>query len=1165
MALTIIAILCDALNYYFEGKAVYDTPHMVVLCLSLLLINFIEAGVGVYINCYINEHKKSGIPFTYKFSFITCIVEACCFILTLILVVTQQVFILDNGHQIKGNLYIIPFSLDATASIFIISYVISHSQYISVKGAITILTVAIFTAAGYLLDGLMPGYNFSVMFGLAAILLNYLLVKEREILDIKTDEEIRFRKRVQSVISLSDNFEVIFLVNLDNGTYKVARTYSDDRNMTGQDMTGNGHFIEKNRDFIMKRVHPDDREKLLNILSIAFLKDTFLKVPEYTVSYRLLEGRREVWYKLRIRPESSWPSRHKVIIGLFNNDEEYRREKYHELELEKQLARYTLIHNIIGSGSWSFFFDSSKVVYDKVYSNEIVQMFGYKPPLRPDVSYEDITHPDDLEETRKAIFDAIQDPTGKTIVELDHRMKNSDGIYHWYHSSGRILLNEDGSGELLGTNVNIDTIREKNELQKVHEKEYQFMQFRSDIFNYIATQDADTEKFLSFFEKKLLDAADCDQVVYRRADGYVLHTERRGIKLPSVRVCDSCPLYSYISAKSHVQSEFCITDRNYCPPELTLPKVCPVKSLLGRIIYNDAIPKGYIAIHFMHRQKIFNEAERNAMEEIANLLNIGLERIKLRENQQLDFERFRLVHDIVHSGMWSYHFNKNDDIYRTEYSDELYAIIGWEDKHRILTSKDFQNVIHPDDVEKASKAFDAALHDKTGKTGYNSEFRMRNQEGEYHWFRSAGRVIRYQNGYGEFFGTHINIDAEKRREELQHQLVIARNNAEAASAAKTAFLFNMSHDIRTPLNAIIGFTDMALSHKSETNKVDDYLTKVKTSSDYLLTIINDILDMSRIEAGKTQIDEKITCVTEEAEKVAQMNSIAAKEKNIQFVASIADCPHPYVLSDTVHIKQIVVNLLNNAIKYTPTGGTIWYTVHQEKAEKPDEVITHSIVQDNGIGMDPKFIEHIYEPFEREQTTTQSGIQGTGLGMSIVKRLTDLLGGEIAIDSKQGRGTTVSVSFTHKIATPEQIEEFKAAKKLHEEADLGIDEEKLIGKRLLLVEDNELNREISEQILQERGLIIETAVNGLIALDTVKEKGVNYYDFILMDIQMPVMDGYTATSEIRKLPGAEKLPIAAFSANAFDEDKKRSQEAGMNIHVAKPINIKELTRALASLL
>ncbi len=1165
MAITFASILFDAFNYWCEGKPEFDTLHMWAMVLTLLSINFIETFVGVYINCYVNEHKKPGVHFTYRFSIITAIVEGCCFILTLVLCVTGQIFTLTDGHQNPGEMFLIPFALDALASVFMIGYVLSHTQFISRRDALTIMTVVVFTAAGYSLDGALPGYNFSVMFGMVAILLNYLLVKDREVMELRDEEDIRFRKRVQSVLALSDNFEIIFLVNLDNGKYVVSETSNTKEASMSTDFSRKEHFIERNKEFIMQKVHPDDRSNVLSALSIDFLTYQFGKSQEYTVSYRIVKAGREIWYKMRIRPERSWPDRHKVLIGIFNNDDEHRKEKQHEMELEKQLTRYDLVHSMLSATSWSTFFDADRKIYKNVYADEGMHTFTTIPTPEDPIGLANTVHPDDFEMLKQALNAAISDKSGKTPLEGELRLLSQDGSYHWYHSSGRTILNPDGSGEILGTNTNTDAEHEKKILETQREHDFKFMRFRADILDYIATHDSDPAGFFDFFGEKIIVGMNCDQIFYRKSDGYIMHKERDGISAMNHEICGNCNLLRCTSRNVMTKGEYCLDDCSSADESMRPADACPVKSLLGRIIYNEGKPTGYLAIQYLNKTHTFSEQEKNSFREIANILNIGFERMKATEIQQLDFERYRLVHDIVHSGMWSYRFNKNNEIYKTDYSDELLSIIGWDRAHMSETSNNFEALIHPDDYNRSVASFNAALTDRSCKTIFDCEYRMRNMNGEYHWFRSAGRTIRYQNGYGEFFGTHINIDADKKRDELQTAIERARDNAEAASAAKSAFLFNMSHDIRTPLNAIIGFTEMAMTHKAEQEKVDDYLTKVKSSSDYLLNIVNDVLDLSRIESGKTEIDENIYSIEEVAGHVSEINSLAAKAKNITFIHSLENCTKPYVFCDAVHIKQIVVNILNNAIKYTPAGGTIWHTVQEEQAENPDEVKVTITIKDNGIGMDPSFVSHIFEAFERAQNTTQSGIQGTGLGMSIVKRLTDLLGGTIDIDTAPGKGTTVSVSFTHKVASDEQIEEYKALLKQKEEAELKIDEEKLVGKRLLLVEDNELNREISEQILQERGLIIETAADGADALQTVKEKGVGYYDFILMDIQMPVMDGYESTREIRKLPGAEKLPIAAFSANAFEEDKKRSLEAGMNIHVAKPINIKELTRSLASLL
>lgn len=397
-------------------------------------------------------------------------------------------------------------------------------------------------------------------------------------------------------------------------------------------------------------------------------------------------------------------------------------------------------------------------------------------------------------------------------------------------------------------------------------------------------------------------------------------------------------------------------------------------------------------------------------------------------------------------------------------------------------------------------------------------------------------------------------DQIKKEHENQRQLQIAKQNAEAANQAKSAFLFNMSHDIRTPMNAIIGFTSMAQKHLDNKERVNEYIEKVKVSSTHLLQLINDVLDMARIESGKVSIEEKQANIYSNTEEVISIMRETATEQDIKLNLEITDIRNEHLYIDVLHFNQVLLNITSNAVKYTRPGGEVNVLVYQTPDEKEDYASFDFIVSDNGIGMSQEFVSHIFESFSREKTSTVSGIQGTGLGMSITKNLVDLMGGSIEVESELGIGTTVKIHMSFRIqkkAPPKQQEttEFNDAE--------------LTGMRILLVEDNELNREIAKDILEEVGIIVEEAEDGSIAVEKVKNSSANYYDLILMDIQMPYMDGYKATQAIRSLDDRilADIPIVAMTANAFEEDKNKALESGMNSHLAKPINIGELMETL----
>ncbi|MGN0613628.1 MAG: hybrid sensor histidine kinase/response regulator [Porcipelethomonas sp.] len=398
-------------------------------------------------------------------------------------------------------------------------------------------------------------------------------------------------------------------------------------------------------------------------------------------------------------------------------------------------------------------------------------------------------------------------------------------------------------------------------------------------------------------------------------------------------------------------------------------------------------------------------------------------------------------------------------------------------------------------------------------------------------------------------------DQIKKEQEHQRQLQIARENAEAANHAKSTFLFNMSHDIRTPMNAIIGFTSMAQKYLDDKKRVNEYLEKVKVSSTHLLQLINDVLDMARIESGKVTIEETAASVFKNTYDVVSIMQESAKEHDITLTTNIENIRNEHVYADVLHFNQVLLNIISNAVKYTRPGGKVNVYVTQTPDEKEDNASFDFIVSDTGIGMSPEFQKHIFESFMREKTSTISGIQGTGLGMSITKQLVDLMGGTISVKSELGIGTTVKVHISFRIQ--KRIPANNVEK--NEDAIVNLE-----GMRVLLVEDNELNREIARDILEEAGIIVEEAEDGSVAVEMVSKSEPGYYDLILMDIQMPYMDGYKATQTIRAFKDRElaSVPIVAMTANAFEEDKNKALESGMNSHLAKPINIGELLETLS---
>ena len=403
--------------------------------------------------------------------------------------------------------------------------------------------------------------------------------------------------------------------------------------------------------------------------------------------------------------------------------------------------------------------------------------------------------------------------------------------------------------------------------------------------------------------------------------------------------------------------------------------------------------------------------------------------------------------------------------------------------------------------------------------------------------------------------------AAKDTKKLNNKLEIALKKAEDASLAKTRFLNNMSHDIRTPMNAILGYAQLMEEELKEKDlpETSDHLEKLQQSGNLLLSIINNVLDMARIESGKMEIDENYGRIEDIRQTLFEIFGDEAKKKNIALHYTI-NVEHEHILTDTTKVKEIFVNILSNAIKYTPSGGSVMINIDELVCDEPGYMMVRTRVSDTGIGMSQDYLTKIFDAFTRERNTTKSKITGSGLGMSIVKRYVDLLGGTIDVESEPGKGSTFTVTLKHRIA-----DESYYVKK-HDEGS-GTASKILEGRNILLAEDNDLNAEIAEAILERAGLKTERVEDGIQCVNKITKMPVGTYDMILMDIQMPRMDGYKATQAIRHLPDKDKacIPIVAMTANAFEEDKRDAVAAGMNGHIAKPIQIDKLLSMLAEVL
>ena len=451
-------------------------------------------------------------------------------------------------------------------------------------------------------------------------------------------------------------------------------------------------------------------------------------------------------------------------------------------------------------------------------------------------------------------------------------------------------------------------------------------------------------------------------------------------------------------------------------------------------------------------------------------------------------------------------------------------------------------------VQKYMEFFDiqtmaARLHNKESMS---SEFKLK--EGS--WFLSMVVPQNYdKNGnVTSVLIANRDVTDEKMRELRQEEeLREAKLKAECANKAKSSFLFNMSHDIRTPMNAIIGYAELASRHLQETEKLGRYLEKIQICGKELLSMLGNVLDLARIENNKVEMEYTVSNVHECFENCIIMFQQQAESKN-QTLSLTEQIMYPYVYMDAPHLSEVCLNIISNAIKYTNTGGTISCNVLQESCEKEDWCNMIITIADNGIGMSDEFQKRIFETFEREHNSTSSHIEGSGIGMGITKKLVELMNGTIEVKSKQGEGSTFTVTIPCRKASKDDALVKKNNNPRNENC--------LKGVRILLVEDNEINTEIATELLTEEGCIVENANDGVACVDMIEKADADYYRMILMDIQMPIMNGYDATLAIRKMKDVKKsrIPIIAMTANAFAEDTQKALSVGMNDHVAKPVDM-----------
>ncbi len=794
----------------------------------------------------------------------------------------------------------------------------------------------------------------------------------------------------------------------------------------------------------------------------------------------------------------------------------------YNLTLNLRTGKYTLI---LGTGMENFvrIFEATDD-YAKAFAEKIAFVSDeFKQPF-----------------TNLSSLDSLRNRTGETgyIGKLEYSADDGSGL-EWHEINVFLGANEHGepTANILGRDITearkAQELRE-NEIRAIAAKDQILSQITKQLYSYNLTLNLNTGKY-----------------------SLILGTGMKNF----VRIFEATDDYdkAFEEKINYVSEEFKAPYETFSSLE-SLRKRVGEKGYIGRLEYSADDGSGLE----WHEINIFLSSDENG-QPTANILGRDItedhERLARREKEL----RAASAKDQLLSGITQmlYSYNMTVNINTGDYTiitgtglSETVKFLKEHDNYEVVLDW-FHRVVLPEYLENSLKFLTLETYrGENMPTGYigTVEVPERAENGiEWH-------ELNVFTGYDSDGEPILNLLGRDVTESHERADTKARLEiAEAASKAKTNFLFNMSHDIRTPMNAIIGFTDLLEKHLDDKKAAEGYIDKIKYSNEFLLSLINNVLEMARIESGKETLDESVGNVHEFNDAVAAVFDNQMKEKGLTFNRT-ADVKHPNVFVDHTKLREILLNILSNAVKYTPAGGTITMKTVELPSPKKGYATFQTSISDTGVGMSEDFIPHIFEEFSREHNSTESRVIGTGLGMPIVKNLVTLMHGTITVESELGKGSTFTITMPHRIADDAV---------LNPDAEKIMAEEKVRfeGHRILLAEDNDLNAEIATTILEETGLKVDRAEDGVVCISMLEQAEAGYYDLILMDIQMPNLNGYEAAQKIRRLPDKAKadIPIIAMTANAFEEDKRKAFASGMNDHIAKPIRFPELISLLAAYL
>ena len=753
--------------------------------------------------------------------------------------------------------------------------------------------------------------------------------------------------------------------------------------------------------------------------------------------------------------------------------------------------------------------------------------------------HSEIIHPAYINRFKKLVdFEALKnDPQANGFIgSLEYPVLYSgDTEYEWHEINVFVDTDSDGNrvANVLGRDITeAHNAAEKNaqELQAAASKNQILSEITKMLYSYNLTLNLRTGKYSMIIGTGMTKFMD----IFKSTDDYETAYTQKLPYLDPENVAQFAALASLDALRARSNS----------------------RGFIGSLDYGAIVDHG----EEWHEINVFMGSNEKG-EPIANILGRDITETHKRQKQRENQQKAAVARDQLLSGITKmlYSFNLTVNLESWHYSLitgtgelETVSIMQETDDYVLLFAKLFKFVA-PEHRENYSKLISVkALKKMLHTSGYAGSVTCRVQiNGIDQW--QEVNLFMGTNEAGEPVANILGRDVTEahNQAETMAQLEIANR----ASAAKSAFLFNMSHDIRTPMNAIIGFTDLLEQHLHDQELAKSYIGKIKTANDFLLSLINNVLEMARIESGMMKLEESVCDVYSFNDSFYSLFEPQLREKQLEHTR-VEKVQHRKVICDAVKLREVFFNIYSNAVKYTPAGGRITMSVEELPWNKPGYSLYTTVIEDTGIGISEAFLPHVFEEFTREHSSTESKVHGTGLGMPIVKKLVDLMGGTIHVVSKLGEGTKITIQIPLRWAEEEAAVVPKAKVKAKEL--------QFKGKRILLAEDNELNSEIATAILQGMGFAVELAEDGQKCVEMLKKAPAHYYDFILMDIQMPNMNGYEATKAIRELEDEvkSKIVILAVTANAFEEDRKNALQAGMNGHIAKPIKIDALSSTLA---